>query len=44
MTDEFRQRWPREVEHDPYAGLPPENEKCEPHKPKWTPQKLKDFI
>ena len=44
MTDEFRRRWPREVEHDPYAGLPPENEKCEPTKPKWTPQKLQDFI
>ncbi len=44
MTEEFRQRWSRQVEHDPYAGLPPETDKCEPYKPKWTPQKLRNFI
>ena len=43
MDAAFAARWSDDVAHDPYAGLPPASETRADRRPKWRPQRLRDY-
>jgi GT2 family glycosyltransferase len=43
MNSDFARRWADDVAHDSFAGLPPAGETRADRRPKWRPQRLRDY-
>jgi O-antigen biosynthesis protein len=43
MISEFRSRWRKQIDHDPFAGLAPENDCVIDPRPRWIPKRLRHF-